>query len=198
MKRPSTGSFGFTIIELLTVIAVMAAVSALMFPVIVRATESGKRTSCSDNLRQIFIATSLYAVDFDDTLPVSANAWDRAHPLLFPYIPSWVPSFQTTVGPYIRSRDVFRCPSDWGTDNEFGPYVRPSLFVAVGSSYRTRTLLHSIGLASVSAPAFFGLAVDDFNWHDDGPTSTTDRYNIVHFDGHVRFELPEEGPLYGY
>jgi prepilin-type N-terminal cleavage/methylation domain-containing protein/prepilin-type processing-associated H-X9-DG protein len=47
---------GFTLVELLTVIAIMGVLAALLLPVVQAARESARRTSCINNLHQIGVA----------------------------------------------------------------------------------------------------------------------------------------------
>jgi prepilin-type N-terminal cleavage/methylation domain-containing protein/prepilin-type processing-associated H-X9-DG protein len=61
---------GFTLIELLTVIAVIAILAAIAFPVYRMARESARRSACASNLRQIGIASQLYADEHGGRLPV--------------------------------------------------------------------------------------------------------------------------------
>jgi prepilin-type N-terminal cleavage/methylation domain-containing protein/prepilin-type processing-associated H-X9-DG protein len=56
---------GFTLIELLVVIAIIAILMAILFPVLNRAKEQGKRMVCFNNLRQLLLAWLLYADDYD-------------------------------------------------------------------------------------------------------------------------------------
>jgi prepilin-type N-terminal cleavage/methylation domain-containing protein len=65
MKRGS----GFTLVELLVVIAVIAIVAALLLPALSGAKARAQRTACLNHLRQINLGVHLYAVDNCETLP---------------------------------------------------------------------------------------------------------------------------------
>jgi len=60
---------GFTLIELLVVIAIIALLMAILMPALRRAREQGKATVCSSNLKQIGLASRLYAEDNDNKIP---------------------------------------------------------------------------------------------------------------------------------
>lgn len=60
----------FTLIELLTVITVLAILLAIIIPVVGRVREASSSVQCLNNLRQISTAARLYAQDNDNKLPV--------------------------------------------------------------------------------------------------------------------------------
>ena len=73
---------GVTLVELLIVVAIIALLAALLFPVFAKIRERGRQTVCLSNLRQLGLATALYAQDSDDRYPyggdpgdLDANGW---------------------------------------------------------------------------------------------------------------------------
>ena len=77
MARNSKSQKGFTLLELLVVIAVIAILAALLFPAISSAKAKVKRTTCGNYLRQINLGV--------ETQPDTNGFWfsDRTpcHPL---------------------------------------------------------------------------------------------------------------------
>ncbi len=59
--RRARQSSAFTLIELLIVVAIIATLVALLVPAIQAARESGRRSQCQNNLRQLGIALALHA-----------------------------------------------------------------------------------------------------------------------------------------
>ncbi len=64
---------GFTLIEMLVVIAIIAILAAILFPVFSRARAKARQAQCSTNLRQLAMAAEMYAMDYDDMFPGQPN-----------------------------------------------------------------------------------------------------------------------------
>jgi prepilin-type N-terminal cleavage/methylation domain-containing protein/prepilin-type processing-associated H-X9-DG protein len=66
---------GFTLVEMLVVIAVIAILAAFLLPVLARAKEKARRIQCANNLRQWAFAFSCYVEDNDQYTP--REGWGR-------------------------------------------------------------------------------------------------------------------------
>ena len=67
--------FGFTMIELLVVIGIIALLAAILFPVFARAREKSRQTTCMNNQRQLVTAVLIYTQDNAEMLPPAASMW---------------------------------------------------------------------------------------------------------------------------
>jgi prepilin-type processing-associated H-X9-DG protein len=65
---------GMTIAEILVVVAILFALSGVLFPVFVQQRRAGEKASCQSNLRQIGLALAAYQQDWDGYLP-DPEAW---------------------------------------------------------------------------------------------------------------------------
>jgi prepilin-type N-terminal cleavage/methylation domain-containing protein/prepilin-type processing-associated H-X9-DG protein len=62
---------GFTLVELLVVIGIIALLAAMLLPVLARATGSAKSTRCKNQLNQLYKGLRMYLNNFDEYFPVS-------------------------------------------------------------------------------------------------------------------------------
>ena len=116
---------GFTLVELLVVIGVIAVLIALLLPVLGRAREQARTIKCANNLRQIYGAIVMYTNENRQMLPVPNDFVPNMAPIAM--VGPGVMDFTTgTLWPYV-SRDVgtrqavFACPSD-GPDRFAGDF----------------------------------------------------------------------------
>lgn len=89
------------------VLAVIAILAAILFPVFRSAKNSANQAVCISNFHQSILATSLYSTDYDEGFvpagyhpsPIDTSQTDR----------TWV----QILLPYLRSFPIFKCPSDY-------------------------------------------------------------------------------------
>jgi prepilin-type processing-associated H-X9-DG protein len=104
------------LIELLVVVAIIAILAAVLFPVFARAKEAAGKAACTSNLRQIGTAFALYLHDYDDRLP---DRRDLKISLPGGYKPwtAWPPSdpragwAAVVLQPYTGSYEIWVCNS---------------------------------------------------------------------------------------
>jgi prepilin-type N-terminal cleavage/methylation domain-containing protein len=167
----------FTLIELLVVIAIIAILAAILFPVFAQAKESAKQTASVSNARQIGMAVKLYIMDYDDVMPIfqaynsDVPPWDDAHL-----------GTEVYLYPYVKSRDIFKCPLDNG-----GPYLATdapgsaSYWEAYGSSYRfTRCMFTRVK----------GYSMQN-NWPLDIPTTSVVSETMIEYPAQSRIMRSE-------
>src|SRR5579872_3193597 len=80
IRSPRRLKSGFTLIEMLVVIAIIAILTAILFPVFAQAREAARKTSCLSNMKQVGLATLLYVQDYDETFPMNLYFGDDPSP----------------------------------------------------------------------------------------------------------------------
>ena len=103
---------GFTLIELLVVIAIIAILAALLFPAFGKIQEKANGAKCSNNLRQIGVALTVFAGENGGSFPVSGAeiAYNQTDPATCQY--GWtqqIENYLPTKGG--QDTSVFQCPT---------------------------------------------------------------------------------------
>lgn len=119
--------------------AVMAVLSAVLFPVFRAAMDSAKKSTCLLNYRQIGLALSMYQTDYDDGLPpVNYRSVTLGEP---EKDRTWV----QTLFPYVGHFGPFECPSDTGRYNRRVPQPDPRTPGDPLATYYIRSLRSNLG-----------------------------------------------------
>jgi prepilin-type N-terminal cleavage/methylation domain-containing protein/prepilin-type processing-associated H-X9-DG protein len=111
---------GFTLTELLVVMAVFVILEGLLLPVFIRAREKGDQVTCLAHLRQLGLAASLYAGDWDERWPSmwagAAGDFQFGGWIFYVQYPNTHPSdFSPRWGslwPYVKNHEMYSCAVD--------------------------------------------------------------------------------------
>ena len=156
MKYNTRQKTGFTLVELLVVISIIALLVSILMPALGKAREQAKKVVCQTNLKQQTLACTMYMHEYNDFFPTTyvypgspdslnvAYAWSTwggklgtqtgSQRLLNSYV-------GTNQDVTLKSGDaglgVFNCPSDRGAEaGEWTIYdTKPSNWDVYGSSY---------------------------------------------------------------
>jgi prepilin-type N-terminal cleavage/methylation domain-containing protein/prepilin-type processing-associated H-X9-DG protein len=113
---------GFTLIELVVVIAIIALLASLLLPAVASAKEKSKSAVCLNNLRQLQLGWKLYADDNEDSFVPNISR-QSLYLIQENVAPSWVlgnarhHSSTTNLRAgllfqYTKAGSIYQCPSD--------------------------------------------------------------------------------------
>ncbi|MDR3710405.1 MAG: DUF1559 domain-containing protein [Capsulimonadaceae bacterium] len=94
----------FTLIELLIVIAIIAILAAILFPVFQTAREKARQTSCASNEKQLGLAFTQYTQDYDECFPFGNYQFSSGS--------AEGAGWGGIMYPYVKSLQVFACPDE--------------------------------------------------------------------------------------
>lgn len=201
----------FTLIELLTVIAIIGVLAAIIIPVVGAVRRTAQASACTSNLRQIGTAMILHAQENKDELPIAIatgggwreNMWQSR---LQPYLENKKPAdFAGEVDSVFAG--VFRCPGKPNYDIN-GPTDREKLSYGMNAFGDGMNTAKVRKLRSLAQPTITMLATDsnegycavrNANYLYDNVESVAlwhgQKNNTVFADGHVE-AVPKHGLNY--
>jgi prepilin-type N-terminal cleavage/methylation domain-containing protein len=117
---------GFTLVELLIVIAIIAILASLLLPALSRARNQSLTAVCLNNQKQLSLAWLMYPLDHDGKIPPNFGYGFEPPPQTWvygffdnDYVPNWTDNTnisylkESLLGPYLnRSVGVWKCPAD--------------------------------------------------------------------------------------
>jgi prepilin-type N-terminal cleavage/methylation domain-containing protein len=118
---------GFTLVELLVVMAIIAMLTGILLPALAATRRIAYRTLCKENLHGCAVAFRMYLDDNKNVMPAIAN------------MPNSVPSVDapiyTVLKKYLSGPQALKCPADKY------PEKNTTYFLSEGSSYKYNTSL---------------------------------------------------------
>jgi prepilin-type N-terminal cleavage/methylation domain-containing protein len=206
MKANINIANGFTLLELLVVVAVISILAALLLPSLGRAKNKAKRATCMNNLQQISLGIRMYADDSNDAFPPATNST----PETFTAYTQLMKSYVGLTGTNPQRAKLFACPADtfYYLDDNYYPL---SLYKQSSHNYSSYgfnggnflrgnpPVAHWPGIAgrklsSINEPVITILdlefpALVPYSWHEPQNASHfNNAQDMVGFvDGHVSF-----------
>jgi prepilin-type N-terminal cleavage/methylation domain-containing protein len=158
---PPRRSRGFTLVELLVVIGIIAVLIAILLPALSKARDHANRVACTSNLKQLMTAVLFYtnenhyylpyANDNETDYPGPGWLFDQLDPAIGGYGTGKSPTLQTQVEggvlwQYLKTHKVYHCPADpepynWGKSHNLTSYLMN--WASVGFGAKTGLLIVS-------------------------------------------------------
>ena len=161
---------GFTLVELLVVIAVISLLAGIALPSLARARVIARRVKCRANLHGVGVALRMYLNESDDIMPIAAQ------------MPSLNlnedPSIAEVLQPYVSKEELLQCPAD----------TKKNFYASEGASYEYHSMLGGRKLSDSHFVRRFGEAkvfvMNDYEaFH--GVAGELGAMNYLFGDGHV-------------
>lgn len=149
-QRRHTTRSGFTLVELLVVIGIVAVLVAILLPALTKAHEASLRTTCLSNLRQVHGSFQLYALDNKDRVPLGYRGGRKQwNSMVYSATAGRLVLFGVLYGKGAMSQPrVFFCPAETNPkamfntpDNPWPPGPESDPSKSVNAGYGCRPLI---------------------------------------------------------
>lgn len=166
---------GFTLTEMLVVLAIVATLAGIAFPFIRSGIRASHRAGCLSNLQQIGIGLESYLQDHNQRMPelvAGRKSRDEDAPVI-----------EVLLMPYLKTEEVFHCPAD------------SEVFAETGSSYLWNTTQNGLPRSKLS---FFGeegdlskipLVIDKESWHGGDDSGSNFLYADYSASNRLKFSV---------
>jgi prepilin-type N-terminal cleavage/methylation domain-containing protein/prepilin-type processing-associated H-X9-DG protein len=191
----------FTLVELMTVVGIIAVLTGIVVPAIGALRETTVRVRCTSNLRQIGIAFGSYRVmDNAGQLPTRPSGLDQTNPHVLKYKSS-AQSVANHMRAMTGSRDVFYCPGNYQerTASEWWPFASGTIAVTYQFPFWLKPSCWLISRPDYNRPASDAVVAADYLGSTTGPTlplawnhklgrdGSPQGMNLLFGDGHVEW-----------
>ena len=155
--------------EMLVVIAIIALIAGILFPVFSRARENARRTSCLSNLKQIGLGVMQYNQDYDGSYPFAIGQLNGS-------TTDWG-LWRYLIYPYVKDTQVFVCPS-WPYQAGNSTYLGqtfPNQHIYAANSFvlgnATSATFQPILSSQIGQTSVLPMLMDSFAAYTDGTTT---------------------------